>query len=152
MPAKETVNAVRSGAVGGGTTSISFTAGLVRPLSGADALSLSELGLDVIEHFDPRKLGKADFLLILNRNESIAPAVAKMSSVEQAVAYFMLGETKGTSAGGAAEAPVVAGLALVAGVGDDERGLGSELEGVAAPIVVAPQAPTISDARSSAAR
>jgi TRAP-type C4-dicarboxylate transport system substrate-binding protein len=33
VPAKETVNAVRSGAVGGGTTSISFTAGLVRPLS-----------------------------------------------------------------------------------------------------------------------
>jgi phosphoenolpyruvate carboxykinase (ATP) len=60
--------------------------------------------LSAIEHFDPRKLGKADFLLILNRNETIAPAVAKMSSVEQAVAYFMLGETKGTSAGGKAEA------------------------------------------------
>ena len=60
--------------------------------------------LAAIEHYDPRKLGKADFLLILNRNENIAPAVAKMASVEQAVAYFMLGETKGTSAGGAAEA------------------------------------------------
>jgi phosphoenolpyruvate carboxykinase (ATP) len=60
--------------------------------------------LDQIEHFDPRKLEKADFLLILNRNENIAPAVAKMTSVEQAVAYFMLGETKGTSAGGKAEA------------------------------------------------
>ncbi|MPZ71742.1 MAG: phosphoenolpyruvate carboxykinase (ATP) [Nitriliruptorales bacterium] len=60
--------------------------------------------LAAIEHYDPRKLGKADFLLILNRNENIAPAVAKMSSVEQAVAYFMLGETKGTSAGGKAEA------------------------------------------------
>ena len=60
--------------------------------------------LAAIEHFDPRKLGKADFLLILNWNENIAPAVAKMASVEQAVAYFMLGETKGTSAGGAAEA------------------------------------------------
>ena len=33
VPAKETVNAVRSGAVGGGTTSISFIAGLVRPTS-----------------------------------------------------------------------------------------------------------------------
>jgi TRAP-type C4-dicarboxylate transport system substrate-binding protein len=33
VPAKETVNAVRSGAAGGGTTSISFVAGLVRPLS-----------------------------------------------------------------------------------------------------------------------
>lgn len=61
-------------------------------------------GLEVIEHYDPRRLGKADFLLILNRNENIAPAVAKMASVEQAVAYFMLGETKGTSAGGVAEA------------------------------------------------
>jgi phosphoenolpyruvate carboxykinase (ATP) len=60
--------------------------------------------LSEIEHFDPRKLGKADFLLILNRNETIIPAVAKMASKEQAVAYFMLGETKGTSAGGAAEA------------------------------------------------
>ena len=60
--------------------------------------------LSAIEHFDPRKLGKADFLLILNRNENIAPAVAKMASVEQAVAYFMLGETQGTSAGGKAEA------------------------------------------------
>jgi len=60
--------------------------------------------LEEIEHFDPRKLGKADFLLILNRNETIQPAVAKMASIEQAVAYFMLGETRGTSAGGAAEA------------------------------------------------
>jgi phosphoenolpyruvate carboxykinase (ATP) len=57
-----------------------------------------------IEHYDPRKLDKADFLLILNRNETIVPAVAKMATKEQAVAYFMLGETKGTSAGGAAEA------------------------------------------------
>ena len=60
--------------------------------------------LSAIDHYDPRKLGKASFLLILNANETIAPAVAKMESVEQAVAYFMLGETKGTSAGGAAEA------------------------------------------------
>ncbi len=57
-----------------------------------------------IPHFDPRKLGKANFLLILNRNESIIPAVARMTSPEQAAAYFMLGETKGTSAGGALEA------------------------------------------------
>ena len=57
-----------------------------------------------IPHHDPRKLGKADFLLILNRNESIIPGVARMSSPEQAAAYFMLGETKGTSAGGVAEA------------------------------------------------
>ena len=57
-----------------------------------------------IPHFDPRKLGKANFLLILNRNESIIPGVARMTSPEQAAAYFMLGETKGTSAGGAQEA------------------------------------------------
>ena len=47
-------------------------------------------------------LDRADFLLILNRNENIIPAVAKLSR-EQAVAYFMLGETTGTSAGGKAE-------------------------------------------------
>jgi phosphoenolpyruvate carboxykinase (ATP) len=61
-------------------------------------------GLADIPHFDPRKLGRADFLLILNRNDDIVPAVARMTTVEQAVAYFMLGETRGTSAGGAAEA------------------------------------------------
>ena len=33
VPARETVNAVRTGAAGGGTTSISFVAGLVRPVS-----------------------------------------------------------------------------------------------------------------------
>ncbi len=33
VPAKETVNAVRTGAAGGGTTSVSFVAGLVRPVS-----------------------------------------------------------------------------------------------------------------------
>ena len=67
--------------------------------NGRGTFSLSQ-----IEHGDPRKLGKADFLLILNRNETIIPAVAKMANKEQAVAYFMLGETKGTSAGGVAEA------------------------------------------------
>jgi phosphoenolpyruvate carboxykinase (ATP) len=45
---------------------------------------------------------KADFLLILNRNENIIPAVAKLDKF-QAAAYFMLGETTGTSAGGKAE-------------------------------------------------
>ncbi len=61
-------------------------------------------GLADIPHFDPRKLGRADFLLILNRNNNIVPAVTRMTSIEQAVAYFMLGETRGTSAGGKAEA------------------------------------------------
>src|SRR4051794_11018208 len=57
----------------------------------------------VIEHADARQLERADFLLILNRNENIIPAVARLSG-PQAAAYFMLGETQGTSAGGAEEA------------------------------------------------
>jgi phosphoenolpyruvate carboxykinase (ATP) len=56
-----------------------------------------------IEAADARELQSADFLLILNRNENIIPAVARLNP-EQAAAYFMLGETQGTSAGGAEEA------------------------------------------------
>ena len=56
-----------------------------------------------IEAGDARELESADFLLILNRNENIIPAVAKLDA-HQAAAYFMLGETQGTSAGGADEA------------------------------------------------
>src|SRR5881227_714402 len=56
-----------------------------------------------IEAADARELESADFLLILNRNENIIPAVAKLDA-EQAAACFMLGETQGTSAGGAEEA------------------------------------------------
>jgi phosphoenolpyruvate carboxykinase (ATP) len=56
-----------------------------------------------IEAGDARELESADFLLILNRNENVIPAVAKLNA-EQAAAYFMLGETQGTSAGGAEEA------------------------------------------------
>lgn len=52
---------------------------------------------------DARSIRKADILLILNRNESVIPAVARLTGA-QAAAYFMLGETKGTSAGGAEEA------------------------------------------------
>ncbi|TMB55551.1 MAG: phosphoenolpyruvate carboxykinase (ATP) [Chloroflexi bacterium] len=51
---------------------------------------------------DPREIGPVSHLLILNRNDNIIPAVARLSSA-QAAAYFMLGETQGTSAGGAAE-------------------------------------------------
>jgi len=58
---------------------------------------------DIEGGFDAREMDKADFLLILNRNENIIPAVAKLEGA-QAAAFFMLGETKGTSAGGAAEA------------------------------------------------
>jgi phosphoenolpyruvate carboxykinase (ATP) len=56
-----------------------------------------------IRHRNPADLPKAKYLFILNRNENIIPAVAKLKP-EQAAYYFMLGETKGTSAGGAAEA------------------------------------------------
>ncbi len=60
-------------------------------------------GLEGIRHRDPSDLPKATYLFILNRNETIIPAVARLRP-EQAARYFMLGETKGTSAGGAAEA------------------------------------------------
>ncbi len=51
---------------------------------------------------DPREVGPVDHMLILNRNDNIIPAVARLTG-EQAAAYFMLGETQGTSAGGKAE-------------------------------------------------
>jgi phosphoenolpyruvate carboxykinase (ATP) len=51
---------------------------------------------------DARNVGPVDYLLILNRNENLIPAVSRLTQ-EQAAAYFMLGETTGTSAGGAAE-------------------------------------------------
>jgi phosphoenolpyruvate carboxykinase (ATP) len=51
---------------------------------------------------DARELAKVDYLLILNWNENIVPAVARLDRT-QAAAYFMLGETTGTSAGGKAE-------------------------------------------------
>jgi phosphoenolpyruvate carboxykinase (ATP) len=57
---------------------------------------------DLLAYEDARNVGPVDCLLILNRNENIIPAAAKLS-LEQAAAYFMLGETTGTSAGGAAE-------------------------------------------------
>ena len=53
-------------------------------------------------HGDARGISRVDQLLILNRNESIIPAVARLG-VEQAAAFFMLGETQGTSAGGREE-------------------------------------------------
>ena len=58
---------------------------------------------DLARYRDATGVGTVDYLLILNRNENIIPAVAKLNQ-EQAAAYFMLGETTGTSAGGAAEA------------------------------------------------
>jgi phosphoenolpyruvate carboxykinase (ATP) len=58
---------------------------------------------DLARFRDASEVGTVDYLLILNRNENIIPAVAKLDQ-EQAAAYFMLGETTGTSAGGASEA------------------------------------------------
>jgi phosphoenolpyruvate carboxykinase (ATP) len=58
---------------------------------------------DVIEHASADEIDEAHFLLILNKNENIVPAVAKLEG-PQAAAFFMLGETTGTSAGGADEA------------------------------------------------
>jgi phosphoenolpyruvate carboxykinase (ATP) len=57
----------------------------------------------VIESAADREIERGDFLLILNRNENVIPAVAKLEG-PQAAAFFMLGETKGTAAGGADEA------------------------------------------------
>jgi phosphoenolpyruvate carboxykinase (ATP) len=57
----------------------------------------------VIEAAPADEIDEAHFLLILNKNENIVPAVAKLEG-PQAAAFFMLGETTGTSAGGADEA------------------------------------------------
>jgi phosphoenolpyruvate carboxykinase (ATP) len=57
----------------------------------------------VIESGAERSIDDAHFLLILNRNENVIPAVAKLEG-PLAAAFFMLGETQGTSAGGADEA------------------------------------------------
>jgi phosphoenolpyruvate carboxykinase (ATP) len=54
-------------------------------------------------HRDAQDVPRVNQLLILNRNENIIPAVARLNR-EQAAAYFMLGETQGTSAGGKEEA------------------------------------------------
>ncbi len=52
-----------------------------------------------VDPWPGNELPPAEFLLILNRNENIVPAVARLDGA-QAAAYFMLGETTGTSAGG----------------------------------------------------
>ena len=59
----------------------------------------------MIEAASADEIDEAHFLLILNKNENIVPAVAKLEG-PQAAAFFMLGETQGTSAGGADEAGV----------------------------------------------
>ena len=60
-------------------------------------------GDDIPGFVTPIHVETADFMLILNRNANIIPAVARLTK-DQAAAYFMLGETQGTSAGGHAEA------------------------------------------------
>jgi phosphoenolpyruvate carboxykinase (ATP) len=57
----------------------------------------------VIESAANEDIEDAHFLLILNKNANVIPAVAKLEG-PQAAAFFMLGETQGTSAGGADEA------------------------------------------------
>ena len=57
----------------------------------------------VIESAAEREIEEAHFLLVLNKNDNVIPAVAKLEG-PQAAAFFMLGETKGTAAGGAEEA------------------------------------------------
>ncbi|MBI2760756.1 MAG: phosphoenolpyruvate carboxykinase [Chloroflexi bacterium] len=52
-----------------------------------------------IEWRHPAGAPPAELFLILNRNDNIIPGVARLTR-EQAAAYFMLGETMGTSAGG----------------------------------------------------
>jgi phosphoenolpyruvate carboxykinase (ATP) len=66
--------------------------------NGRAVFSLEDLG----RVKDARELHRVDYMLILNWNENIIPAVARLSQA-QAAAYFMLGETTGTSAGGKAE-------------------------------------------------
>jgi len=66
--------------------------------NGRAVFSLADLG----QYKDAASLPSADSLLILNWNENIIPAVAKLNQT-QAAAFFMLGETTGTSAGGKAE-------------------------------------------------
>ena len=63
----------------------------------------STFPLGNIRHRSPLQVPPASYMLLLNRNNNIIPGVAKLTR-EQAGAYFMLGETRGTSAGGAAEA------------------------------------------------
>src|SRR5438477_7622719 len=57
----------------------------------------------VIESAADQEIDEAHFLLVLNKNDNVIPAVAKLDG-PQAAAFFMLGETKGTAAGGAEEA------------------------------------------------
>jgi len=52
---------------------------------------------------DARNIPPVSAIVILNRARSVVPALARLSQ-QQAAAYFMLGESQGTSAGGKDEA------------------------------------------------
>jgi phosphoenolpyruvate carboxykinase (ATP) len=59
--------------------------------------------LDTIPHGNISDIPPLRMIFILNRNFDVLPAIVKLNR-EQAAAYFMLGETTGTSAGGTSEA------------------------------------------------
>jgi len=59
--------------------------------------------LDSIPHGDIHNIPRLKIIFILNHNRNILPAIVKLDHL-QAAAYFMLGETTGTSAGGKTEA------------------------------------------------
>ena len=82
----ENVSVDSTGAVDFFDTSYTKNGRTTWPFSYVDPWSASDIPL-------------AEFLLILNRNENIVPGVARLDRA-QAAAYFMLGETTGTSAGG----------------------------------------------------
>jgi phosphoenolpyruvate carboxykinase (ATP) len=67
--------------------------------NGRAVFPLSALG----RYEDARKIPPPSAIVILNRARGVVPAIAKLSQ-QQAAAYFMLGETQGTSAGGKDEA------------------------------------------------
>jgi phosphoenolpyruvate carboxykinase (ATP) len=67
--------------------------------NGRAVFPLSALG----RYQDARDIPPPSAIVILNRARSVVPAIARLKP-NQAAAYFMLGETQGTSAGGKDEA------------------------------------------------
>jgi phosphoenolpyruvate carboxykinase (ATP) len=67
--------------------------------NGRAVFPLSALG----RYEDARNIPPVSAIVILNRARGVVPAIARLMP-EQAAAYFMLGETQGTSAGGKDEA------------------------------------------------
>jgi phosphoenolpyruvate carboxykinase (ATP) len=67
--------------------------------NGRAVFPLAALG----RYADAREIPPVSAILILNRARGVVPAIAKLTQ-QQAAAYFTLGETQGTSAGGKDEA------------------------------------------------